>query len=120
MDYSQKKYSKVWIQLSEILANLNNLATTDWSKANGSVQVPLNPARSASFFIQNSVFLSQIPPAFLQTIQIPPSEQAQYFSSLGNLGLRMSIGKHDPHARGHTGEEFVGPNLDYCMTMHLG
>jgi len=24
------------------------------------------------FFIQNSVFLSQIPPAFLQTIQIPP------------------------------------------------
>jgi len=38
----------------------------------GPVRVPLNPAWSAYFFIWNSVFLSQIPLAFFQTIQIPP------------------------------------------------
>ena len=37
----------------------------------GPVRVPLNPAWSAYFFIRNSVFLSQIHPAFLQTIEIP-------------------------------------------------
>jgi len=38
----------------------------------GPVCVPLNPAWSAYFFIRNNIFLSQIPPALLQTTQIPP------------------------------------------------
>ena len=37
----------------------------------GPVRVPLNSAWSTSFFIRNSVFLSQIRLAFIQTIQIP-------------------------------------------------
>ena len=38
---------------------------------NGPVRVPLNPAWSASFFIQNSIFLLQIPLDSSKTIQIP-------------------------------------------------
>ena len=49
------------------------LAISGWCKADSSpIHVPLNPAWSAYFFIRNSVFLSQIHPTFLQTIQNPP------------------------------------------------
>ena len=42
----------------------------------GSVRVPLNLAWSAYFFIQNSVFLSQIPPNNSDSSKIQTSEQA--------------------------------------------
>ena len=54
----------------------------------GHVRVPLNPAWSASFFTWNSVFLSQIPPEFLQTIQIPPEP---YHPNGANILQYMSL-----------------------------